>query len=85
MALNFFFLQIAMDTQRSVGKLEGTIQHLTSVIATHTQKIDAINEDIHSAKGMGKAVLWMLGVIGALGLLLLSAILTVLLKHFNLI
>jgi hypothetical protein len=80
-----FFLQIAMDIQRSIGKLEASNQSLASTSDKHAEKLDAVAEQLHTAKGMMTAFGWTLSALGALGLLLLGTILTVLLKHFNLL
>lgn len=80
-----FFLQIVMEIQRSIGKLESSNQHLASVSETHAKKLDDAAEELHTAKGMAKAFGWVLSAIGAVALLLLGTILTVLLKHFNLL
>lgn len=80
-----FFLQIAMEIQRSIGKLESSNEHLASISEKHAKKLDDVTEELHTAKGMGKAFGWVLSAIGAVALLLLGTILTVLLKHFNLL
>lgn len=80
-----FFLQIALEIQRSIGKLEASNLALASTSEKHAEKLDSLAEKIHTANGMMKAFGWILSAVGAIGLLLLGTILTVLLKHFNLL
>lgn len=80
-----FFLQIALEIQRSIGKLEASNQALASTSEKHAEKLDALAEKLHTANGMMKAFGWTLSAAGAIGLLLLGTILTVLLKHFKLL
>ncbi len=80
-----FFLQIALEIQRSIGKLEASNQSLVSTAEKHAEKLETLAEHFHTAKGMVKAFGWILSVLGAIGLLLLGTILTVLLKHFSLL
>lgn len=72
-----------MDIQRAIGKLESCTQTLVSTIEKHSDKIDAVNEDVHTAKGMVKAFGWVLSAMGAVALLILGSILAVLLKHLK--
>ena len=80
-----FLLQISMEIQRSIGKLEASNQSLASASEKHAQKLDTVAEQVHTAKGMVKAFGITLSAIGAVALLFLGTILTVLLKHFNLL
>jgi hypothetical protein len=48
-------------------------------------RLDLLAEEVHTAKGMGKAFVWVLGVLGTLGVTLLGIILDILLKHFPLL
>jgi hypothetical protein len=54
-------------------------------IHRHAQKLEDVAEQLHTAKGVVKAFGWILSILGAVGLLLLGTILTVILKHFKLI
>lgn len=58
---------------------------LSAASEKHEDKLDKINEAVHTAKGMVKAFGWVLSVFGAIGLLLLGSILTVLLHHFKVV
>ena len=80
-----FSLQMALEIQRSIGKLEASNQTLCVASEKHAQKLEAVAEQLHTAKGVVKAFGWILGVIGAIGLLLLGTILTVILKHYKLV
>jgi len=80
-----FFLQIAMDIKQSIGMLQASNQALTTASDRHAAKLDDLAEKLHTANGMMKAFGWTLSAVGAVGLLLLGTILTVLLKHFNLL
>jgi hypothetical protein len=80
-----FFLQIAMDIKQSIGMLQASNQSLTSASDKHAEKLDALAQRLHTNDGMMKAFGWILSALGAIGLLLLGTILTVLLKHFNLL
>ena len=78
-----FYLQCSMEIQRSVGKLETAIASLTSVSEKHDAKLEKINEDVLTAKGMVKAFGLVLSGVGAIALVLLGSILTVLLRHLK--
>lgn len=80
-----FFLQIALEIQRSIGKLEASNQALAATSDKHAEKLEMVAEHLHTAKGMVKAFGWTLSALGAVALLLLGTILTVLLKHYNLL
>lgn len=80
-----FKLQYLMEIQRALGKLEGSVSLITESSKIHLAKLDKVNEDVISGKGMAKAFGWILSVIGAIALVFLGSILTVLLKHFKLI
>jgi tetrahydromethanopterin S-methyltransferase subunit B len=80
-----FFLQIALEIQRSVGKLEASNQSLTAASEKHATKLDSLTEEVHTAKGMAKAFGWVLGGIGTIVVALLGIILDVMLKHFHLL
>lgn len=80
-----FSLQMALEIQRSIGKLEASNQALCASSEKHSEKLDAVAEQLHTAKGVVKALGWILGIMGAIGLLLLGTILTVILKHFQLV
>lgn len=56
---------------------------LTASNEKHEAKLDKINEDIHTAKGIAKAMAWMLGIFGAVGLALLAQILNIVSNHFK--
>lgn len=76
-----FYLQCVMEIQRSIGKLETSVSALSSTGEKHEIKLDKINEDVHTAKGMVKAFGWVLSIAGAIGLVLLGSILTVLVNR----
>lgn len=78
-----FFLQIAMQTERSIGELKAGLDALTKSSEKHAEKIDSLNETVHTAKGFLKAVAWIGGIIGAVGLALLAAIFKTLGDHFS--
>ena len=78
-------MQIALETQRSIGKLESSTQNLATASENHAEKLDALTEDIHTAKGMVKAFGWVLSTLGAIGIVILGTILTVLMKHYKLL
>lgn len=80
-----FFLQIALEIQRSIGKLEASNQSLCATTDKHAEKLDMVAEQLHTARGMVKAFGLTLSALGAVALLLLGTILTVLLKHYNLL
>jgi hypothetical protein len=80
-----FFLQIALEIQRSIGKLESSNQTLCVTSESHGKQLEAVAEQLHTAKGAVKAFGWILSIFGAIGLLLLGTILTVILKHYNLL
>lgn len=80
-----FYLQCSMEIQRAVGKLEHAVVTLTSTTENQAEKLDKINDDVVTAKGMAKAFGWVLSALGAIGIALLGSILTVLLKHFKLL
>ncbi len=74
-----------MDIKQSIGRLEASNQTLASASDKHAEKLDALAEKVHTNNGTMKALGWVLSAVGAIGLLLLGTILTVLLKHFNLL
>ena len=78
-------MQIALEIQRSVGKLEASNQSLAAASEKHAAKLDSLTEEVHTAKGMVMAFGWVLGGIGTLSVALLGVILDVLLKHFHLL
>jgi hypothetical protein len=80
-----FFLQIALEIQRSIGKLESSNQNLCSTNEKHAKQLEYVAEQLHTAKGIVKAFGWILSILGAIGLVLLGTILTVILKHYNLL
>jgi len=80
-----FYLQSALQTERSIGKVEGAIAALTASSDRHEAKLDKLNEDVHTAKGMVKAFGWVLSALGAIGIVILGTILTVLMKHYKLL
>ena len=78
-----FFLQTALEIQRSIGKLEAATNTLVSTAEKHDAKIQTLNDAVIGAKGMGKAFGWVLGVMGAIGLALLSWLLAIVAHHFK--
>ena len=74
-----------MEIQRSIGKLESSNQNLCAISESHGKQLEALAVQVHTAKGVVKAFGWILSIFGAIGLLLLGTILTVILKHYNLI
>jgi len=80
-----YTVEIVMGLQRSIGQLTEAVNHLKEGFKEQKNELGKINQDIHTGKGMAKAFGIVLSAMGAIGLLLLGSILTVLLKHFNLI
>ena len=46
-------------------------------------QIQSLNETVHTAKGVLKAIAWISGVMGAIGLTLLGATFKVVVDHFS--
>ena len=77
-----FSLQFIMQTERSVGELKTGLEAVAKSNEKHDDKIDALNETVHSAKGFLKAITIIGSVLGAIGITLLTFILNTLSKHF---
>jgi hypothetical protein len=77
-----FFLQCAMQTERSIGELKTGLEALAKSSDKHGAKIDALNETMHTAKGFLKAIAVIGGIFGAIGLAFLGAIFKMLADHF---
>src|ERR1039458_478906 len=69
-----FFLQCVMQTERSIGELKTGLEALAKSSEKHGDKIDSLNETVHTAKGFLKAIAWIGGIFGGIGLVLLGAI-----------
>ncbi len=80
-----FFTQYAVTTERSIGELKTTMEGLVKASDKQAEKLDKLTEEFHTAKGAFSAAKWMIGILGGLVLLLISSMLTVMLKHFKLI
>jgi hypothetical protein len=78
-----FFLQIALQTERSIGELKTGLEAVAKSNEKHGAKIDSLNETVHTAKGFLKAITIIGGIFGAIGLTLLAAILKMLGDHFS--
>jgi hypothetical protein len=61
------------------------VKSLCGVSEKHGVKLDTLTDTIATAKGMAKAFGWLLSIFGAIGLVLLASILTVLLHHFKMV
>jgi len=70
-----FFLQCALQTERSIGELKTGLEAVAKSSEKHGAKIDSLNETVHTAKGFLKAIAIIGSIIGAVGLALLAAIL----------
>jgi hypothetical protein len=77
-----FLLQIAMQTERSIGELKTGLAAVAKASESHAAKIEALNETVHTAKGVIKAVAWIGGILGTIGVTILAVILKVLADHF---
>ena len=62
-----------MEMQKSVGQLCEAVGSLKDQAREHDKKLDAVAKDVHGAKVAGKALLWVVGVVGALIGILLAA------------
>lgn len=72
-----------MQTERAIGELKTGLEVLAKSSEKHGAKIDALNETVHTAKGFLKAIAWISGIGGAVGLALLGAIFKMLGDHFS--
>jgi len=91
-----FFLQYAVQTERSIGELKTSLEALNKsferqvesqdkVSAKQADKLEKVLEELHEARGAFAAIKWIGGILGTLIFLVVSTALTVLLKHFKLI
>jgi hypothetical protein len=71
------------DNLRSIGELKTGLDALARSNEKHAAKIDSLNETVHTAKGFLKAIVWIGGIGGAIGLTLLGAIFKTLGDHFS--
>jgi len=59
------------EVQRSLGRLEQAVNSLTELTKEHGKDLKQMGMDLHAAKVTGKALLWVVGVVGAiLGIIL---------------
>lgn len=70
-------LQLPTDLaiQHQLGRLAEAVETLKDQSKEHGTKLDAIFLDVHTAKGALRVLRWLLGVMGAVVLLLLTAFL----------
>ena len=62
-----------MHMQEAVGKLTEAVQALKEQSKDQSKKLDEIRMDVHAAKSAGKALLWVVGIFGALLGIVLAA------------
>lgn len=72
-----------MQTERSIGELKTGLEALLRSSDKHEAKIDALNETVHTAHGFLKAITWVAGIGGTIGLALLGEMLKMLADHFS--
>jgi hypothetical protein len=70
-------LQLPADLaiQHQLGRLTEAVETLKEQSKEHDVKLDAILLDVHTAKGALRVLRWLLGLIGAVVLILLTAFL----------
>jgi hypothetical protein len=80
-----FFLQYAVQTERSIGELKTFVEALNKSSERQADRLDKVLEELHDARGAFATIKWIGGIWGTLILLVVSTALTVLLKHFKLV
>ena len=78
-----FYLQCAMQTERSIGELKTKLDHLATASGKHSEKLEKLNDTILTARGFLKAITWIGGICGVVALALLGEILKLLGDHLS--
>ena len=85
-----FFLQIALEIQRSIGGLESSIEHLCERDQAHEKKLESLANEVHDlSKEMhgAKKIAWVFGaigsIIGTIGFVFLNKILDVVVSYYT--
>src|SRR5579862_8001398 len=68
-----YTVELVGSIQHQLGKLTEAVDSLKKQSTEHGTKLDDVRMDVHGAKSAAKALLWVVGVVGALLGLILAA------------
>lgn len=68
-----YTVEVVSTINSSLGKLTEAVETLKKQIEDHGKKIDDVRMDVHAAKAVFRTLLWVVGVVGTLLGLFLSA------------
>lgn len=68
-----YTVELVATLNHALGKLTEAVDSLKEASKEHGKKIDDVRMDVHAAKAAGKALLWVVGVVGTLLGLFLAA------------
>lgn len=68
-----YTVELVGTIQHTLGKLTEAVESLKEQSKEHGKKLDEVRMDVHGAKSAGKALLWAVGVVGALLGIILTA------------
>jgi len=68
-----YTVELVGSIQNALGKLTEAVDALKEQSKDHGKKIDEVRMDVHGAKAVFKTLLWVVGVVGTLLGIILSA------------
>ena len=68
-----YTVELVSAIQHELGKLTEAVNSLKEQSKDQGKKLDEVRMDVHAAKSAGKALLWIVGVVGTLLGLFLAA------------
>jgi len=68
-----YTVEVVGTINNALGKLTEAVETLKELSKEHGKKIDDVRMDVHAAKAAGRALLWVVGVVGTMLGLFLAA------------